>query len=452
MPAVRDAASSLTLGLLSRSVLFEHDPSEIEIWLNALPRTRRASGASAPDEAPLTDEGEGVLAFLDDCIQRCLKTPYRYLEEGLAAFVGGPSTSDTEALRPNAVPSPLFMTVLEQFSAKTPAKTITPSDTLAVATYMRKLAVGMLGKQSNLKYIPLIAKRVDNALGDPKSLEDYPALKTGVARERRLLTSTLGVFDIGVGAAGKSAPSNAAVEEFLTAIETSTPGRLLLMPGPFDHILNRPIDQATAQSNATELVDWLRLIDQPLTPGDLARLARVIERWSIDGEAIREFFLQIEPGTADLSSIVPDLLNSDIPVSLRCVENSQPLLLVVYLLTSFELRPGSLTFECAFILSTKTELANEAIRSRLASILMRDVSMSRTLRAVRIILHRFESQLNPGSHPSMDVCLGLLAKILRGVSELPEYDALPVKLLVFKDSSHMHDLFYSGGGPYSGKF
>ena len=64
---VRSAAEQTAASLLSSSLLFEHEPKEAGIWLAALPR-----------EEALQSE---ALSFFDGCIQRCLQTPFKYVDQ-----------------------------------------------------------------------------------------------------------------------------------------------------------------------------------------------------------------------------------------------------------------------------------------------------------------------------------------------------------------------------------
>lgn len=160
---IRGAAASLSNKILSSSILFMHDPEELDLWLQAFPRTR-SSDSKVPDE--LT----AVLGFLDDCIQRCFKTPYKYLEE-LPAFFNKGDTDDSHFA---TLPSPLLITVLEQFEAKTVAELLSPSDTLALTTFIRKLGIGLSTKSSGLddsrivhqKLVELVSKPVISGAAD----------------------------------------------------------------------------------------------------------------------------------------------------------------------------------------------------------------------------------------------------------------------------------------------
>ncbi|KAG6810207.1 hypothetical protein H0H92_012898 [Tricholoma furcatifolium] len=116
--------------------------------------SRRRQGTKSPDGAPLTDEGDGVITFLDDCVLRCLKTLYRYIEDldALENLRDGPSQRRTERVEP--LPNPLLvMTVLGQLKIKVSKKIVSGSDVLALASFVRKL-MRLSSKQQDLRFLP----------------------------------------------------------------------------------------------------------------------------------------------------------------------------------------------------------------------------------------------------------------------------------------------------------
>ncbi|GAC93665.1 hypothetical protein PHSY_001230 [Pseudozyma hubeiensis SY62] len=133
---VKQACEELLRSLLSTSSFFEHQPSELDAWLASLPQSdvesaRREDGdrpddsGSRPANRTLSTEQSSVVAFLDECILRCAKTPYRYIEaarqylqehsrdaDGADGQVGSTKTS-TDVLG-----SPWLMAVFEQFTIR----------------------------------------------------------------------------------------------------------------------------------------------------------------------------------------------------------------------------------------------------------------------------------------------------------------------------------------------
>ncbi|PWN48866.1 hypothetical protein IE53DRAFT_388932 [Violaceomyces palustris] len=169
---VRSSCDQLFDRLISTSNLFEHDPKELSAWLVSLPASddlarggndgkgpvqgaprssQGGGGALAKAESDsdpmgsLSEEQANVLLFFDDCLQRCVKTPYRYIESA-RAFVksqgeevdgqemqvegreeeeegGGPGQDQNRittniSLVTDLVASPLLMTMLEQFTIR----------------------------------------------------------------------------------------------------------------------------------------------------------------------------------------------------------------------------------------------------------------------------------------------------------------------------------------------
>ncbi|WFD02540.1 hypothetical protein MOBT1_001224 [Malassezia obtusa] len=96
--AVRARAAALLHTQLARTALFAHDASEIRAWLVALPR----AGAALPS----------VLQFLDECVQRALKTPYRYAERARTLAAGARAGAE------DAAPSALLVVAVEQASIR----------------------------------------------------------------------------------------------------------------------------------------------------------------------------------------------------------------------------------------------------------------------------------------------------------------------------------------------
>jgi nucleolar pre-ribosomal-associated protein 1 len=192
-PSVRIATSDLLVHLLSSSIMFSHDHFELDLWLGALPSTHRGANATAPDGTELTDESSAVLAFLDDCIQRCLKTPYRYLEDGHAFFnqnVHLKAVSFTPD-DPGVSPSPLLMAVLDQLRAKCVANLLSSSDILAIATFMRKLVCALTTKMHDLQRVCALGSKIEEILSSTAVAPDSIVMQKAIKRESELLSRSL---------------------------------------------------------------------------------------------------------------------------------------------------------------------------------------------------------------------------------------------------------------------
>ncbi|KAG8218153.1 ribosome 60S biogenesis N-terminal-domain-containing protein [Butyriboletus roseoflavus] len=260
--ALRATLKELLQHVLSESVLFQEDPDEVEIWLSALPFhfVRRGQGTEAPDGAPLTDEVDAIVAFLDDCAQRCLKTPYRYME-ALSALV---QTSTPDIHRRELFASPLLMTVFEQVTAKVSGRLMTPSDTLAVFTFVRRLLVMLVAKQDDSGYHNLLAMldQLDSSGAAGQLFPDQPSICFGIRRELSIARACLRHLRDD-GCRVTEGPSDKTIATFLDRIEQ--------VPVP-------PSESARMMS-AFELVDWIRLVDVEPSPADISRLASVVRRF-----------------------------------------------------------------------------------------------------------------------------------------------------------------------------
>lgn len=111
---VSDEARALLLESLRESaLLFEGDGDEPEAWLAAL-------GSGSDTDVVVVYAGNDtlphVIAFLEDCLSRCSKNSYRYLESARRVGIGGGDNNDEYD---DALPvSPLFATLKEQLSIK----------------------------------------------------------------------------------------------------------------------------------------------------------------------------------------------------------------------------------------------------------------------------------------------------------------------------------------------
>lgn len=192
--------------------MFQEEPDEPHLWLISLPTSRRALGTESPDGASLTDEANGVITFLDDCVQRCLKTPYRYIEE----LYGVNSATDLDTRRLDVYPSPLFMTVLEQLSIKVEKKSLSPSDVLALATFVRKLVLKLMSKVPNVTFLLAVAEKIDAMLSVERLFSNYPIVTAAIRREVQLLWSCMQPDPEPPTLSG---PATQEVQEFLAQVE-----------------------------------------------------------------------------------------------------------------------------------------------------------------------------------------------------------------------------------------
>lgn len=277
--------------VLSESVLFQEDPSEVEIWLAALPFhfVRRGQGTEAPDGAPLTDEVDAIAAFLDDCAQRCLKTPYRYMD-AMTTLVQS-ATSHPDIHRGESFASPLLMTVLEQVIAKVNRRLMAPSDTLAVFSFVRRLLVMLAAKQDDAGHHSLLAvlDQLDDSLTAGQPFPDQPTICFGMKRELSIARACLRHLWDDSHRRAIEEQSHKTIVTFLDHIEQvpirefhssicKTIAALLFTMLSRSRVYVASLESARMTS-AFELVDWLRLVDIKPSAADISRLASVVRRF-----------------------------------------------------------------------------------------------------------------------------------------------------------------------------
>ena len=208
----RTAIASLVAQILSRSALFYENSNEPTLWLFSLPNSWRVAGTEAPDGASMTDEGEGVITFLDECVQKFLKAPHIYAEMMHDMF-----ETDEAQDYPNLHPSPLLMTVVEQLCLNIVNKHLSASDLLAVMTFVRKLMCRLRGEMRTLKPLQLSVDRIDTVLCQSSPFAEYNTLTTAVRREVSILRFCL--LHPQTGHLPSPPDLNAMVQRFLTQVE-----------------------------------------------------------------------------------------------------------------------------------------------------------------------------------------------------------------------------------------
>lgn len=203
--------------LLGPSILFEHDPQELDIWLNALPCSLRSPDAKSPDGSTLLDEKSSVLSVIDEALKRCLKSPYKYVEMVMEFAPSFPITTVT-SYGPPLLPSPLLVAVLEVMNdCATGAVQAPPSALLALATYIRRVIFGLHLKQPNTEYSRRVLEYIISLrIPNQGTLISHPAIGAGILREWQMLTD---IFDVLDQLWPPISESNPAVETFIDHLE-----------------------------------------------------------------------------------------------------------------------------------------------------------------------------------------------------------------------------------------
>ncbi|PCH41704.1 hypothetical protein WOLCODRAFT_101082 [Wolfiporia cocos MD-104 SS10] len=276
---VQTAIASLLQSALSNSLLFQHDHNEVALWLDALPSTSRSPDFKTADEVLLTDESSGVIAFLDDCAQQCVKIPYRYLEE-LDNLLSGSDGNDVPTTgQREDVPSPLLMTVLEQLSTKMKAKLLTASDALAVISYARKLVQRLCSKVLHLGILDRVVKKLGSitAVEEEALRPSNDLLSAAIRREGVFLGSSLRYLQRPDRATADMDVASAEIDKFIIGLEDS----------------EIPSDAIARRSSALKAVDWFRTLHHSIDKSQITRLVRFVER--VHKPALRDLFEYLRP-------------------------------------------------------------------------------------------------------------------------------------------------------------
>ncbi|KAF8937027.1 hypothetical protein BGZ58_003361 [Dissophora ornata] len=200
-PQIKVLTRRLISKLLGESILFQHDPSEATLWVEAI----SASNYGRPD---LTAEQTAFLHFLDDSVARCLKTPYKYVDQSSAILkaLQGSSAVDQDEMQDETDRiawrlaasnyqnfaqsfSPLLMTMLEQFQyvyAKEASKVTSRS----ISALLHRLLPALICNQNRTS---ALAVECLNRIQDPTKRDIEKVLKLSL--EKRKQITELGVVE-----------------------------------------------------------------------------------------------------------------------------------------------------------------------------------------------------------------------------------------------------------------
>lgn len=169
LPFTRELSSSLIDNMLRPTLLFEHDASEISIWLSALPRAH--ASVSGP---LLTVQQIHVLSFLDDCFRRAQQLPYRYVEQ-LTTLV--PDYFPWS--QPDRLVSCVLMAILEQFRAKVQGQHMSTDAAVVVLAYLRRVLLALMGKMDDSRFIDAVLAKLGETCEAAKAKgQERPGLET----------------------------------------------------------------------------------------------------------------------------------------------------------------------------------------------------------------------------------------------------------------------------------
>ncbi len=125
------------------------------MWIDNLPSLVDQDVPSGPE---LITERLHLLAFLDDCVKRCLRAPHKYMED----IVGlGPTELERQS---SSLPSPLLATALEQLQAKVAGHVIPADAALAIIRYIRGIGISLSCKTISSRYLFAVMDKLISAV------------------------------------------------------------------------------------------------------------------------------------------------------------------------------------------------------------------------------------------------------------------------------------------------
>ncbi|KAG8902324.1 hypothetical protein FRB99_004632 [Tulasnella sp. 403] len=207
-PVLRSAAMYIVKRFLSRSVIFEHDPAEVDIWLSSIPSVSGSLGASDRDEPSLMEDLDAFVGFLDDEILRARTMSHVFLEDNLQVCQqideAEPSTLApvAEVYSTSEWPSPLLFAIVgvlrRLVTQRKPAEPSSgknipplPRNLIAVFTYLRSVVIGLAGKQPDMRYTRHLAHLLQSFVRDASSQPQEEEFWESANREVSILTRSL---------------------------------------------------------------------------------------------------------------------------------------------------------------------------------------------------------------------------------------------------------------------
>ncbi|KIM48447.1 hypothetical protein M413DRAFT_16355 [Hebeloma cylindrosporum] len=391
IPSIRSALAGLLEHILSQSILFQEDRHEPDLWLKALP-SRRANPIDLQNGL-FQSEADAVASFIDDCVQRCQKTPYRYVEALQLLRKTSVSIKPELSGRLEMYPSPLLMTLLEQLEAKINNQSLTPADVIAIASYTRKLLFNLASKTTDLQLLRTIGDQIRVILEEEKLPQDSPPLLVAVKRELEILNTSLSFSMLPSNSAATF--SDGTLQDYISEVERRPV----------------PVSKALRISAGLEIVDRVRTLRDPIGGQELKRLFDLSHA--------------LDP------SITPLILENLIPGHADVWQGRGP---------SFSELRSQLSFEWLYLHSSRDDLSKEICQQALAeSVFSHGPRPVDVTRAVFFLLHGIAASRQQDG--SIVDHLAILARILKYSSAvLASSDFNTLKEMVFLNPIIFNDL------------
>lgn len=140
--------------ILLPTTLFEHDHGELQIWLKALPAL--SGEIDVQQRVFLVAQQIHLLSFIDECVRRCMKTPYKYIDDVLNVI----PDYFTPTRKAHELVTPLMMTMLEQLNAKILGQHMSTEAACVVVGYLDRVFLGLVGKARNGDFLLALAGKL----------------------------------------------------------------------------------------------------------------------------------------------------------------------------------------------------------------------------------------------------------------------------------------------------
>lgn len=183
-----------------------------------MPIGARRFDAENPEGTLLFNERAAVVDFLDDCIQLCLKAPYGYIEE---LSNSSSETATANDYQPGgSTLSPLLAAVIEQISSKI-TTSLSPSDTLAIVSFARRLIVRLAGKMESLGLLVHLSEKLVS-LPVSEIFEENHVVANAVTQEITMLKNYLALLGDPAAPVPVLESPSSAVADFLDRVENTS--------------------------------------------------------------------------------------------------------------------------------------------------------------------------------------------------------------------------------------
>ncbi|KEP52900.1 ribosome 60S biogenesis amino-terminal protein [Rhizoctonia solani 123E] len=386
-PPLRTASSALITRLFGTSVLFEHDPKEVAAWIESLPRHKHTTSPNAEDDITI------FLAFFDDVLSRCIKTPYKYLEQGKQLYA---SSNDIARM-----PSPLLMATLEQLRHKP----MEPPSRRIVALFLTRLVKLLVGKMEVRD-----ARAVSGYMRDVFTKEGEASLGLEVISGLEAFLDDLVLVEGRMDVDG-AMPTPVAIQ-FVKEVESMVVGG----------------DKAAKIQATARVVDWVRSSGEGLGSLEVTRLLRSLVAWSVEEVVLREL----------LDGFDVTVLSS----SLRALANDKEIL---------EPLLNAISFPTAFWVTLHQSSDSSFLHAAFIKSLYRLPTELLTW-ACGLLAHRLDAANNASSQSDIRTCLSVLASLCQYAATTSEKDSMkqvlfagtPIFRSLLTESAWITGKFFSG--------